>query len=143
MASSSQKSERIQTVVFLRHGVAKHNVIDPTTGKQPVGLLDPPLIVTGKTAAVQAGCTIQSWWKNCSNSSSDSIELIVTSPLTRCLQTTTLAFLIPPADYDDDYRQSPPTVVCKEDVREAFGMNWEDRLLGEKSLLEVCMYVGC
>jgi hypothetical protein len=130
--------ERIQTVVFLRHGVARHNIIDPATGHTPSNLLDPPLVIVGKTAAVQAGFEIRTWWRLQTEQPQHAniIELIVSSPLTRCLQTATLAFLLPGDDYSEQPKHLIPLVLCKEDVREAFGMVPVDRRR-QKSLLQV------
>ena len=138
--------DRIQNVVFLRHGVAQHNVLD-RHGQRPnledPSLLDPPLITEGKLGAVRAGEAIQAWW----NKGGERIELIVTSPLTRCIQTAILAFL--PGDQyshestthasatsSQDVASRPlPLIVCKEDIREAFGKHFPDRRR-EKSVLE-------
>lgn len=127
--------ERIQTVVFVRHAVALHNVaIDPSTGKRPClsspSLFDPPLLTDGKIQAVQAGAALQSWWN--ATHAGEPIELIVTSPLTRCIQTATLAFL----PGDDDYTRPAPRMMCHDDVREAYGMHYPDRRR-EKSILQV------
>ena len=98
--------ERIQTVVFLRHGVAQHNYrgADLTSPK----LFDPPLVPAGKMGALEAGQKIQFWFlsnnnnNNINNSNNNkTIELVLSSPLTRCLQTAVLAFL--PGDrYNDN-----------------------------------------
>jgi broad specificity phosphatase PhoE len=61
----STMMERIQTVIFVRHAVARHNVADPVTGKPPCllqpSLTDPPLTPHGKIQAVAAGEAIQTW----------------------------------------------------------------------------------
>lgn len=135
--------ERIQKVVFMRHAVARHNVIDPATGKQPsltdASLLDPPLVTEGKIQAVIAGDAIQTWGRN--NTTTQAREqqqmnhlLIVTSPLTRCIQTATLAFL-PGHDYERQLK--PLTIVCKEDTREAHGGGHYPDKRREKSVLQV------
>ncbi|GKZ00890.1 hypothetical protein MPSEU_001040700 [Mayamaea pseudoterrestris] len=114
--------ERVQTVVFLRHAVAVHNVRDINTGRHPnphdEAFFDPPLIShhpLGEQAAVRAGEAIVkeiqklhvdgaaeptcNYFISAATSSSSArltnastIQLIVTSPLTRCIQTTMLAF---------------------------------------------------
>ena len=119
-------NERVQRVTFLRHGVAYHNLRDPATNQPPrldnPELIDPPLLMDGKYQAVQAGEELMAKLPN--------IDLIVTSPLTRCLQTALLAFSTPP------YHRPPMPVVCKEEVREAFGKHYPDQRR-DKSLLQV------
>lgn len=111
--------EREQTVVFLRHGVAQHNfhganLYDPA-------LWDPPLTLQGRADAVTAGQMIQTWFKT--TQCDATIDLIVTSPLTRCLQTATIAFLPPVLGrYDDDVARE-----CHEGVREACGIHYPDK----------------
>lgn len=105
--------ERIQNIVFVRHGVAQHNVLS-RDGRRPnledPALLDPPLLTEGKLSSVRAGEAIQAWWRL----GGERIELIVTSPLTRCIQTATLAF-IPGDSYEStSATPSPPIMVCKE-----------------------------
>ena len=125
-----------QMVVFLRHGVAQHNyrgadLTSPT-------LFDPSLTFQGKLGAVQAGEKIKAWLllnrqsTTSEASSSSSLDLIVCSPLTRTLQTATLAF-----SRGEDYGNDRPVpVVCVENVREAFGMHYPDKRR-ERSLLVV------
>lgn len=124
--------ERIQTVVLMRHAVARHNVVDRATGKQPnltsPSLLDSSLTTEGKVKAVTAGDLIQTWWNT--TQAGKHIEMVVTSPLTRCIQTATIAFL------PGDYAQPTAVIVCKEDVREAYGIHYPDRRR-EKSVLQV------
>lgn len=126
--------ERTQTVVFMRHAVARHNLRDPH-GQPPnlhdPALLDPPLVDQGKAAALQAGERVRTWWHTTQRG--ESIELVVTSPLSRCIQTAILAFL-PGSDYD---RHAP--FVCREEVREAFGSHYPDQRR-KKSLLMVRMF---
>jgi broad specificity phosphatase PhoE len=124
---------RIQIVVFMRHGIAVHNVRDsrkdPTPDHRDVRLWDPPLVYQGVLRAVEAGTNVQRWIQE--HTKRRRIELFVTSPLTRCIQTTTLAFL-----RGDDYDWPPPPIVCVEDVREAFGIYYPDKRR-EKSKLKV------
>lgn len=146
--------ERIQTVVFLRyeerargqnsnawpslvvrlsrHGVAQHNVLDPRTNQRPdlhdPFFFDPPLLTRGKVDSVNAGEAILTWWHT--TQTGDSVELVVTSPLTRCLQTAVLAFL----PGSNGYEQQVP-IACIENAREAFGMHFPDRRR-EKSVLQ-------
>jgi len=123
---------RIQTIVFLRHGVAQHNLLS-RDNKRPnledPALWDPPLVTQGKVAALHEA--IQTWWKRTQRG--ESIELVITSILTRCLQTATLAFL-PPGEngYKDDkedeqQHSAPMPLICKQDVREAVGKHFPDK----------------
>ena len=74
-------NERFQKVVFVRHGVAKHNLPDPSTGnlpnlRDPI-LTDPALIYQGKQQALHAGQKLHKWW-NATQHEND-VELVVTS----------------------------------------------------------------
>lgn len=113
--------------MFLRHGVAKHNLRDPTTGQSPdltnPALWDPPLVQQGMQQAI----TVRERVSDVINKS----ELVVASPLTRCLQTAHLVFFPGSA-----YNQADPTpIVCVEQVREAYGMHYPDKRR-EKSILQ-------
>jgi hypothetical protein len=175
--------ERIQTVLFMRHAVALHNVAAAATSHSSAQLLstdpawvDPELTPYGKLQAVVAGGILlrNTHWSmlllqqepaaaessslltssSCATGAVGSgrrrsgrfgLELVVTSPLTRCLQTATLAFLPPFMPYDDDANDhgsvpSPPppaiVMICREEVREAFGIQYPDRRRS-KSVLQV------
>ena len=108
-------TEKKQVVIFMRHGIARHNLRDPRTGQvadhRDPSLLDPGLVYEGQVMAIRAGHDVQRIQPN--------IDLLVCSPLTRCIQTTLLAFL--PGE-----KPAPP-VLAKEDVREAFGMCYPDK----------------
>lgn len=131
---NSSRRLRKQTVVFVRHGVARHNIINPQTGKPPdltdPNLLDPPLVRDGKFQAIIVGERLKAWWIN--EQGSDA-QLVISSPLTRCLQTANLAYL--PGDLYPMGRNEP-TIVCMEGVREAYGMHYPDKRRN-KSFLEV------
>ena len=127
--------EKIQTIVFLRHGIARHNLIDPRTGHMPnledPALLDPSLVRDGRLQASDAGERLHIWWHT--TQLGERVELVITSPLTRCLQTATLAFL-PGLYYTSQWDE--PSFFCTELVREAYGKHFPDRRRN-KSLLEV------
>ena len=115
---------RQQKICFVRHGIAKHNLPDPLTGGPPniksMAMFDPPLVYDGKKLAMQAGEKIKMWWRT--TQLGEEIELIVTSPLTHCMQTAICGFL--PGDcYTSNGRQEPK-FFCTEYVREAFGMHY-------------------
>lgn len=137
MTTTQSGNERIQNVVFLRHGVARHNLRDPVTGEGPdiehPSLLDPPLVYQGKQQALAAGETLRTWFRT--TQLGEDLELVITSPLTRCLQTSTLAML--PGDFYTSNGQKEPKFLCTEAVREAYGMHYPDKRR-EKSLLVVC-----
>lgn len=105
---------------------------DQRTGQRPdlqdPYFFDPPLLPRGKVGAVEAGEAIHTWWHT--TQAGEVPELIVTSPLTRCLQTATLAFL------PHEYQHQPTPLVCVEGVREAFGTHYPDQRR-ERSLLQV------
>ena len=101
-------------------------------------LLDPPLVTRGKFGAIEAGKKIQMWFMT----RGKRIDLVVSSPLTRCLQTASLAFL-PGDDYpssSDNERQSRSIpIACTELPREAHGVHYPDKRRS-KDLLEVCCF---
>ena len=74
-------NERFQRVVFVRHGIAKHNLPDPSTGEIPnirdPALTDPPLVYQGKQQALHAGLRLQEWWQ--ATQHGNDVELVVTS----------------------------------------------------------------
>ena len=127
-------NERIQVVTFIRHGVAKHNLLDPSTGKHPdicdPIYFDPQLVNRGMQDALAVR-------ERLSHTVLSSTELIITSPLTRCLQTANLIFL--PGNYatsgngNDQSSPNtlapppPPPIICIEAVREAYGMHYPDK----------------
>ena len=132
--SNTTKRVRKQTVVFVRHGIARHNIIDPETGKTPnledPSLLDPPLLRDGKFQAVDVGERLRAWWDT--TQGGRRIELVISSPLTRCLQTATLAFL--PGDlYCRNIKE--PTIVCTDSIREAYGMHYPDKRRNKSFLM--------
>jgi broad specificity phosphatase PhoE len=132
----SSEDERVQKVVFVRHGVARHNLVDPATGSHPnledPHLLDPPLVYEGKKQALDAGERLRVWWR--ATQPGENVELVVTSPLSRCIQTATLAFL--PGDGYTSDQGTEPSFLCTELCREAFGMHYPDKRR-ETSLLRV------
>jgi hypothetical protein len=158
-AAEQQRRRRCLTVIVMRHGVALHNVSDPATPHHhrrldDPALTDPPLIETGRIQAVQAGTRIAEWWRRqqqpqqqyplygCGGNNDDDtpIDLVVVSPLSRCIETAVLAFGPAPTG-------APPPIrrfVCHEDVREAFGRHYPDKR-SEKSILEVrfCRTTNC
>jgi broad specificity phosphatase PhoE len=114
-----------QKIVFVRHGVAKHNLLDdkgnPPNLNDPE-LFDPPLVLEGKKQVVDAGERLRIWWHT--TQGGEHVELVISSPLTRCLQTAALAFL----PGDSYVREMPePTFACMDLVREAHGMSYPDR----------------
>lgn len=94
---------------------------NPPSLKDP-NLFDPPLTLEGKKQALDAGERLRIWWHT--TQVGEQIELLISSPLTRCLQTTSLAFL-PGDQYARDHPE--PTFACMDLVREACGMSYPDR----------------
>ena len=130
---TSHDNRRVQTIMFVRHGVAKHNLRDPNTNLplnlHDPSLLDPSLVLQGKQQALEAGDLIRQWFRT----QNLDIELVITSPLTRCLQTTSLAFL-PGEEYCFDRQE--PKIMVMDQIREAYGMHYPDKRR-DKSLLMV------
>lgn len=126
------QASRIQTVMFVRHGVAQHNLLNERTGQAPdltdPQLTDPPLIHHGKRQALEAGEQAKRWW----TLQDKHVQLVVTSPLTRCLQTAALMFL-PGDEYTSN--RPEPTIVCVDHVREAFGQHYPDRRRNRSELM--------
>lgn len=114
-----------QQIVFIRHGIAKHNLLDekgnPPNLNDPE-LFDPALVLEGKKQVLEAGERLRIWWHT--TQVGEQVELVVTSPLTRCLQSTALAFL-PGDNYAEE--KIEPTFACMDLVREAYGMSYPDR----------------
>ena len=132
---NTQQDERIQKVVLMRHGVARHNLYDPITRRPPnlndPMLLDPPLVIEGKKQVLDAGERLSLWCRTINLG--EQVELVIASPLTRCLQTATLAFTR--GDCYTENREEP-MFYCTELIREAYGMHFPDQRR-PKSLLEV------
>jgi hypothetical protein len=65
--NNREKQPKIQKVVFVRHGIAQHNLLDPVTGQRPnledPELWDPPLAYQGKQQALEAGERLKIWWR--------------------------------------------------------------------------------
>jgi bisphosphoglycerate-dependent phosphoglycerate mutase len=74
MSSKNDNEERVQKVVFVRHGIALHNL--PDSNLSDPKLFDPPLIYQGKKQALHTGHRLQEW---CRASSQKEVELVVTS----------------------------------------------------------------
>ena len=119
-------NERYQTVVFVRHAVAKHNFRGANL--EDPSLFDPPLISSGKVSSLQAGESIRVWWKT--TQGGEKIDLVLTSPLSRCLQTAALAFMP-----GDDYEAYTP-FLCFENLREATGLHYPDQRRSKSVLMK-------
>lgn len=145
-------------LILVRHGIALHNVIHHHTSYQqqppqqthdPLGnyindtnlnvtdenyLFDPPLTTDGKIQAVMIGETIRQFLfqqqQQQQRQQQQKVDCrVLTSPLTRCLQTSTYAFGVP-QDYDTTTTNSSfasTTIHCHENLREACGIYNCDR----------------
>lgn len=150
-----------KTIYLIRHGVAQHNVPDTQTGQKPNLLdpkfTDPSLIRQGEMQASVLGKQFLKGGmiatKYCENSMdidididggegqhSKQIDLVVCSPLTRCLQTSSHIF---PSHFSGNSNstteQSQSTsnshfvldrsckVFCHADCREAYGIHYPDK----------------
>jgi len=157
-----------KTIYLLRHGVARHNVPDAVTGARPnlldPALTDPPLVRHGEVQArvlgeylrrqgyaiakADAGDGMEvdhdhAGRRARGNAAPSPIQLVVCSPLTRCLQTAAHAF---PSYFasaaplrstmtvgEGDGAERVPllsrecTACCHGDAREAYGMHYPDK----------------
>mmetsp|Transcript_26809 Transcript_26809/g.44305 ORF Transcript_26809/g.44305 Transcript_26809/m.44305 type:complete len:244 (+) Transcript_26809:123-854(+) len=125
------QQQQMKTVYFIRHGVARHNIPDPNTGQMPnlfdERYTDPPLVQQGEMQACELGAKLQQMGLISDGMirSSDAmdtdcnqkrpIDLVVCSPLMRCIQTALHIF------------PNFSSICCHGDVREAFGMHYPDR----------------
>lgn len=150
-----------KSITLIRHGVALHNICDEKTGAKP-DVLDPkftdsPLTRHGELQAFQLGERLRriglvrcyhednadggstsvgttAGCRSSSDAETSPIELVICSPLTRCLQTASHIFpsyfrsSFPSPDTSTDVQLDRNcTVCCHADVREAFGKNYSDK----------------
>lgn len=124
--TTTSTASRVQTVIFVRHGVAQHNFHGADLSSP--SLFDPPLVQEGKVGALSSGQKIKLWLLQTYQLT---VELVICSPLTRCLQTAVLAFL--PGEYDSTIHGTTTTrskcvpFLCMEEVREAYGKHYPDK----------------
>jgi broad specificity phosphatase PhoE len=123
-------TRRIQKVVLIRHGVAQHNIL--VHGQRPnlhdPQLLDPPLTYEGKQQALEVGERLSIWYRTTTlqQLGKEYPQLVLVSPLTRCLQTAMLAFLPGhPSQYSSNNKQ--PQWLATDLCREAYGIHYPDR----------------
>jgi len=141
-------SSSSKTIYLIRHGVARHNVRGPH-GEKPNLLdpsyTDPELIRQGEIQASVLGEQMRRRGLTINDSSMDMednddttkpIELVVCSPLTRCLQTASHIFPSHFASNNSSNQSSELSpfvldgsckVCCHKDIREAFGVHYPDR----------------
>jgi phosphohistidine phosphatase SixA len=149
MSHSTEECSSSKTIYLIRHGVARHNVRGPR-GEKPDLLdpsyTDPELIRQGEIQASvlgdqlrRRGLTIDDNSMNIEDNDDTikPIELVVCSPLTRCLQTASYIF---PSHFasntpsNQSSESSSPFILdrnckvcCHNDVREAFGVHYPDK----------------
>jgi broad specificity phosphatase PhoE len=141
----NNNNRKIIKLILVRHGIALHNVLHRQSQQTSTLLhgtamdnddddilFDPPLTMEGKIQSLMIGETIRTYVRqqhNLIGSSSDSPPMqykILTSPLTRCLQTSMYAFGIP-EEYHLSSSQITQTILCHDDLREACGLYNCDR----------------
>lgn len=125
----------------MRHGVAVHNVPDARTKQYPdiydPRFTDPPLIPEGTHQASQVSLKIQQYLA-AANGGRPDVDLVISSPLRRCLQTASLAFpnqqrtggaAVPtvPSGEPTNPLERRPRMLVNELVREAFGSHYPDK----------------
>mmetsp|Transcript_37775 Transcript_37775/g.55653 ORF Transcript_37775/g.55653 Transcript_37775/m.55653 type:complete len:295 (+) Transcript_37775:45-929(+) len=121
-----------KTLFFIRHGIARHNIASHANqGFDPTDeyFFDSPLNWKGQKQAELTGDKIR---KYISNVESNALDLVVVSPLTRCLQTATAAF----PQRSSDQSTSPPLIFCHDGLREAYGIHTADRRRTRSELKE-------
>jgi len=144
--ASKNRRTTIQTVFFLRHGVAQHNL---PPGKTQTGaytrpdlMKDPPLVTIGMEQARNVGRKLRLLRKKHSglfssiNTVSEeeiTLDLVVASPLTRCLQTTSLVL---ERFYEVTTGEDPCAIICHEDLREAYGVTYSDKRSTKSQLVK-------
>lgn len=129
--SSGRRRQKIQTIYIIRHGVAVHNIPDARTKAYPdlfdPRYTDPPLVPWGSQQASEAAGKIQ---HDLSTINANGVDLVISSPLRRCLQTASLAF--PPENSSNRAEPSDPSlrrprIAVNELAREAYGMHYPDQ----------------
>lgn len=133
LTNTNQRTIR-QKLIFLRHGVACHNIapkeLDPQTGHHYAPDLkheeftDARLITYGEEQSRKVGKRLKGWLPR--------IDMVLVSPLTRCLQTASHALQ---AFYEGGKEGTPP-FYCYEDLREAIGPSYANKR-SRKSLIQV------
>lgn len=142
--SQPQDAPPHKTIYLIRHGVAKHNILTPD-GERPdiandVTLTDPSLVRQGIVQAQVLGEHLKRI------GISQAVDLVVCSPLSRCMQTAGYVFpdhfrekardtVLDDSGMMDDSEEQQHHVIlnrnckvfCHEDVREAFGMHYPDK----------------
>ena len=126
-----QHKHNMKNIYMIRHGVALHNVMHDKVDHADPSLFDSHLIPEGQKQAELMG---QSFFQK----KEHPVDLIVSSPLTRCLQTAECF-----ARAGNFYKCSlPSTAVCHEGLREIFGIHQADRRR-KKSELQVRGKITC
>mmetsp|Transcript_35140 Transcript_35140/g.76933 ORF Transcript_35140/g.76933 Transcript_35140/m.76933 type:complete len:271 (-) Transcript_35140:61-873(-) len=129
--SRQQRRQKTQTVYIIRHGVALHNIPDARTKAYPdlfdPQYTDPPLVPWGTQQATEAAGKIQN---DLSRNNKSCVDLVVSSPLRRCLQTSSIVF--PPINSPKRVEPSDPSlrrprILVNEMAREAYGVHYPDR----------------
>jgi len=108
---NERNNNQTQNIFLIRHGVAQHNIHrNHRDLKNDERFTDPKLIPEGIQQIVA---------KNIPDMLPSNIDLVVVSPLTRCIQTSLVIF--PP------YGNRRKKIICREDLREACGIYFPDK----------------
>jgi phosphohistidine phosphatase SixA len=146
-----------KTIYLIRHGVAKHNIPD-ASGNRPdiandASLTDSPLVRQGELQAQVLGEHLRRRGIAVGmdvDSCVESVQLVVCSPLKRCIQTASYVFpgyfqrqqhfnrredemigananSCTSSESQHVILKEQCSVFCHHDIREAFGMHWPDK----------------
>ncbi len=145
----TKRRESRQTIYFLRHGVALHNILIKSKSKdgktithQHANFRDPKYIDSklvlpkAHQQARIAGRRLKA--DLCCDGIIRTLDYVIVSPLSRCLETA--YFVMDELEREDNggSKSSASSIpwICKEELREAFGIHYSDKR-SSRSFLEV------
>ena len=144
-AKTTQEVQHLlRTVYFVRHGVAQHNV-SSHDNRQDARYIDSKLILKGQIQASRVGKLLSRELASTSSLLPETLKRIYVSPLTRCLQTASFLYqsLCEENNENAQLRLTihPIPVLCKEELREAYGVHFSDKRI-QKSKLKVRLWLA-